>query len=156
MTLLVILVTKTWMTLAYVITLAGCALLWVSEIQATIILFIMQAEYQEMSTSCFDLIPCCTHNYWGFSCSSCGWPPCCSYFLLYHLWIQQCMSFPSQSPKNDSLYQAHWCCLPSVMWICPTWHATQHPKNWHGSQPCQHFYQRSCCWEIYSYLQTCL
>jgi len=41
----------------YIITLAGCAVLWVSKLQTTIALSTMQAEYQALSTSCRDLIP---------------------------------------------------------------------------------------------------
>ena len=41
----------------YVITLAGCPLLWVSKLQTTIALSTMEAEYQALSASCRDLIP---------------------------------------------------------------------------------------------------
>jgi len=41
----------------YVITLAGCPLLWVSKLQTTIALSTMEAEYQALSASCWDLSP---------------------------------------------------------------------------------------------------
>jgi hypothetical protein len=41
----------------YVITLAGCPLIWVSKLQTTIALSTMEAEYQALSASCRDLIP---------------------------------------------------------------------------------------------------
>ena len=41
----------------YVISLAGCPLLWVSKLQTTIALSTMEAEYQALSASCRDLIP---------------------------------------------------------------------------------------------------
>ena len=41
----------------YVITLAGCPLLWVSKLQTTTALSTMEAEYQALSASCRDLSP---------------------------------------------------------------------------------------------------
>jgi hypothetical protein len=41
----------------YVVTLAGCTLLWVSKLQTTTALSTMEAEYQALSASCWDLIP---------------------------------------------------------------------------------------------------
>ena len=40
----------------YIITLSGCPLLWVSKLQSTIALATMEAEYQALSASCFDII----------------------------------------------------------------------------------------------------
>ena len=41
----------------YVITLAGCPILWVSKLQTEIALSTMEAEYVALSSACKDLFP---------------------------------------------------------------------------------------------------